>query len=184
MSRNSSLSTIPDYEKYSLPANSEERNAPFRFAAHYLDWAAKNYPARFTPWNIVARIVTGRTSTPRETSADVAIVKKTASRVRRHLIQHYSRELENVNGVGVRATTGSLDVIKSRMPQRQRQFESAAAGMQATAALVNLSDIPNNAETRPLKEWFAASVQPNLRKLEAVQKALALPAALKTEEKK
>lgn len=162
---------------YKLPPE-EERTAPFRVVAHFLDWAAKHHPNQFVSWGTVTRIATGRSSTPRESSQDVKSIRRSASRVRRLLITDYNREMENLPGVGVRATTGSLDVIKTRVTVRQRQFETAAAGLQATAGLVDLASIPNTSETKPVKEWFENKMQPQLKKLEVLQRALALPEAL------
>lgn len=171
------IATVPNYKNYKLPPE-EERTAAYRIVAHYLDWAAKHHPGAFTPWSVVLRVIQQRGSTPRESNQEVQLLRKRATAVRRTLIAEYQREMENLPGIGVRATADSLDVIKSRVVAQQARLSSAARSFQATANLVDLSEIPNNAETRPVKEWFSQAVVPSLDRLDKLQKQLALPPAL------
>lgn len=177
-------STTPSDVRGYAPLPDDERTAHYKSVAHFLDWAAKHQPQKYYSWSLVTRVVMGLASTPRENSQSTTLIRKTASRARRHLIEKYGRELENLSGIGVRATTGSLDVLKGRLIDRKKIFDRAAVGLQQTAGLVNTSEIPNNAETRPLKHWFDTTVAPNLKRLNDVQKALALPPALEDKKKK
>lgn len=164
-----------------LPKN--ERTAHYKSVAHFLDWAAKHKPQTYFPWGMITAVVLEMASTPRDNSQSTQLIKKTASKVRKHLIEAYGRELENLTGIGARATVGSLDVLKGRLVERKKKFDQAAAGLQMTASLINTSEIPNNAETKPLKAWFDSVVSPNLKRLDDVQKALALPPALSEKKK-
>lgn len=161
-----------------------QRTAHYKNVAHFLDWAAKHQPQKYYSWSFVTRIVMQLAATPRDNSQSTMLIRKTSSRVRKCLIEVYGRELENLSGIGVRATTGSLDVLKGRLIERKKTFDRAAAGLQQTAGLVNTSDIPNTAENKPLKHWFDTTVAPNLKRLDDVQRALALPAAFDTAKKK
>jgi len=166
------------------PLPDDERTAHYKSVAHFLDWAAKHQPQKYYSWGFVTRVVMGLASTPRENSQSTQLIRKTASRARKYLIESYGRELENLSGIGVRATTGSLDVLKGRLIERKKTFDRAAAGLQQTAALVNTSEIPNTAENKPLKAWFETTVSPNLKRLNDVQKALALPPAFDEKRRK
>ena len=160
------------------PMPQDERTSHYRMIAHFLDWAAKTHPLRYFSWSLITRVVMELSSTPRDNSQSVKLIKGCASRTRKCLIERYGREMENLAGIGVRATTGSLDVLKGRLVERKKIFDRAAAGLQQTAALVDTAHSPNNAETTPLKQWFDTIVSPSLKRLSDVQKALALPPSL------
>ncbi len=167
-----------------VPLPPSERTALYKSAAHFLDWAAKTQPHRYFTWSMITRVVMDLSTVPRENSQTVTLIKRAASRIRKHLIQQYNREMENLSGIGVRATTGSLDVLKGRLVERKKTFDRAAAGLAQTAGLVNTAQIPKNAETKPLIQWFDTVVQPNMKRLNEVCKALALPPALEDKKKK
>lgn len=177
-------SKMPYDIKGYIPLPEEKRTAHYKSVAHFLDWAAKHQPQKYYSWGFVTRVVLSLGVTPKDNSQSTTLIKRTASRTRKCLMEIYGRELENLPSIGVRATTGSLDVLKGRLIERKKTFDRAAAGLQQTASLVNTAEIPNTAENKPLKAWFETTVAPNLKRLNDVQKALALPPAFADSRKK
>ena len=166
-----------DLSPYAPLAKKTER-AHHNTVPHFMTGAAHTRTITTFRGRIVSMVAMEPPTPPRDTSQSTQLIKRTSSRVRKCLIETYSRELDNLSGVGVRATVGSFDVLKGRLVDRKRTFDRASAGLQMTAALIDTDDIPNNAETKPIKQWFDTVVVPNLKRLSDVQKALALPSGL------
>jgi hypothetical protein len=140
----------------------EEGHSDPQRAAQALDWAAEQFPEQWVAYNILLRAIRGFSHTPKLASRDVENLRHKMSRVREILRRVYSRDLISEPGVGVRATSASLDVLKTAMVQRARRLASASTNYAATAALVEASEIPATEANRPWLQWWKSSVKQTL----------------------
>ncbi len=126
--------------------------------AHFMDWSAKHHPGHYVPYNLILKAVMGYAKTPRLDSDEVERLRGKMQNVRKILLEKYSRTLDSQAGVGVRATTGSADVLVQALPKKMRQLLSAKNGVMQVAGLVDASQLPNTPEMKPWKEWLSRSV--------------------------
>ena len=135
--------------------------------AFLLDWAAKRDPEALVPYNIVLKTIQGLVTTPRMSSPDVERMRQQIPRARPILQGTYHRDLVNVSGVGVRATTGDLDVVKRVLPGTVRKVNRAHESLRRTAALVDVAKLPATGPDRGHREWMIRTVSPALKALKS-----------------
>lgn len=128
-------------------------------AAQYLDWAAKNYPGQYTPYNLMLQAIMGYGRTPRLKNAEVERLRNALGRIRAILLDQYDRDLVSQPGLGPRATVDDADKLKMVLPKKAARLASARVQFVTTANSIDPSHIPNSPEMKTLKEWFSRSVK-------------------------
>lgn len=128
-------------------------------AAEYLDWAAKNYPHQYTPYNLMCQALMGYDRTPKLKNAEVERLRNSLGRIRQILVEKYERELVAQPGLGPRATVDDADKLKMVMPKKAARLASARAQFVSTANSIDPKLIPNSPELAALKDWFSRSVK-------------------------
>lgn len=128
-------------------------------AAQYLDWAAKNYPHQYTPYNLMCQALMGYDRTPKLKNAEVERLRNSLGRIRTILVEKYDRDLVAQPGLGPRATVDDADKLKMVMPKKAARLASARAGFVNTANSIDTKAIPNSPELASLKDWFSRSVK-------------------------
>jgi len=127
-------------------------------AAHFLHWAAINYPRQYTPYNVLVKAVQGYSKMPQLKSEEVERMRAGMTRVREILRTRFQRELDSVPGIGVRATVDSADTLTVSLPKRMRRLESAKKAVTQTVSLIDTASIPDTAEMKPWKAWLNKDV--------------------------
>jgi hypothetical protein len=147
--------------------------------AFVLDWAAKRGPGVLIPANVLYKYVMGFSHTPRLKTEDVERFRANTISAARPVLQgQYKRDLKIVTGVGCRATTDSLDVVKATLPANVRRVNSAHAGLERAAKLVDPRALPEAGPDKGWTEWFGRAVSPALKALAADERiAKLLPPA-------
>lgn len=128
-------------------------------AAQYLDWAAKNYPGQYTPYNLMLQAIMGYERTPKLKNAEVERLRNSLGRIRAILVEKYDRELVSQPGLGPRATVDDGDKLKMVMPKKAARLASARVQFVTTANSIDPKQIPNSPEMNSLKDWFSRSVK-------------------------
>jgi len=128
-------------------------------AAQYLDWAAKNYPHQYTPYNLMCQALMGYDRTPKLKNAEVERLRNSSGRIRAILVEKFERDLVVQPGLGPRATVDDADKLKMVMPKKSARLASARAQFVNTANSIDPKQIPNSPELASLKDWFARSVK-------------------------
>ena len=137
-----------------------------RRAAHYLDWAAKNHPLIFTPYNLVLKAVLGQDATPNPNSKAVDAFRKSLSTTKKILLKDYHREMINPRGEGwVRASIDSGDALVNGVMKKERAAKSAVVNFVAAAELIDPSEFPKTAEFKPYKEHWEGPMKDTLKVL-------------------
>lgn len=129
--------------------------------AFVLDWAAKKGPGTVIPYNIIYKHVYGVPNTPSTSNKDVVMLRKKLASARPILQKKYNRQLKSVAPLGARATTDSLDVVRSNIPSDVRRVNSAHAALQRTAKLVDVAKLPEGAD----KSYYVRTISPALKAL-------------------
>lgn len=161
-----------------------ELSIPKRIAL-LLDWSAKKSPGTIVPYNIVQKHIMGFSHTPQMRTEAVQELRRKFASVRPLLQDKYKRDLFHLSGVGVRATTGDLDVVKTSLPGNVRRMNSARAALSKNVALVDAKKLPTSGPDRQITEWFMKVVSPAVRALatdERFERLLPPAAAPRTED--
>jgi len=149
----------------SPPGQPDRQMSLPRRIAFVLDWAAKKGPNIIVPYNVVLREIMGFTHTPRLSNKEVADLRKKLPVARPILQTEYKRDLYNVSGIGVRATTGDLDVVKATTPRAVARVHSAHEALRKNATLVRVDRLPESGPDRGWREWYAKAVTPAVKLL-------------------
>jgi hypothetical protein len=145
-------------------------------AAEYLNWAAKNYPHQYTPYNLMCQALMGYDRTPKLKNAEVERLRNSLGRIRVILIEKYDRDLVSQPGLGPRATVDDADKLKMVLPKKSARLASARAGFVNTANSIDPKQIPNTPELAALKDWFGRSVKDVVKQIGSKSfEALLLP---------
>lgn len=154
--------------KFTLDISKFETNhklsIPHR-AAQFLDWAAKNYPHQYTPYNLLLQAVMGYDRTPKLKNAEVERLRNASGRIRMLLVDKYARDLVVQPGLGPRATVDDADKLKMVMPKKAARLQSARISFVSTANSIDTKTIPNSPELSTLKDWFGRSVKDVVRQI-------------------
>ena len=152
-SKSSSKSKLLNIKGY----KPEGESLPQRMA-HYLDWAASEFPKQYTPYNLLVKAVFGYKHLPKVGSQQVDVVRRGMGRARLLLQTKYNRTTDSQPGLGVRATVDSADSLTVAMPKKVTRLRGARAAMMSTWNLVDLSKVPNTPELKPWKDWGSKNV--------------------------
>lgn len=118
-------------------------------AASLLDFAAKKLPGQPVPWTIVTKRVLGGARMPSPDSKNVIDMRHLASSIRVVLERNFHRGLENVAGLGVRATIDSDDYAQTQLVRRAKRHESSYRRLVEGRQLVDTKTMKN----KGLKNW-------------------------------
>ena len=144
-------------------------------AAHFLDWAAQNYPGQIVAYNVTLKAVQGYTKMPILKSKEVEQLRSGMTRVRAILQEKYAREMVTSPGAGVRATVDSLDTAQHSVPKKIVAVKRSKDSLAKTMSLVKVNEIPDTAEYKVLKAWIKRDVGEVMKGLSALEDALRLP---------
>lgn len=133
--------------------------------AHYLDWAAGEFPKQFTNYNIVLKAIMGYARTPTLGSEEVESLRRNIGRVKQIMVKQYGREVVSAPGLGIRATVDDADTLTTALPRKITRLHSAQRAASATAELIDVSKVPDTAEMKPWKRWFSQDVKSALKTL-------------------
>lgn len=160
-----------------LAQESYTKMSPPQRAAHYLDWAATNYPKQYTQYTHLVKAIYGYGRMPRVDSQEVVSLRHAMSRIRQILIEKFGRQLDTKPGLGVRATVDSLDVARNTMPREIMKVRRAQAAAARTYSLINKNAIPKTPETEHILEWLNKDVRDVMKTLNSpeFQARLSLP---------
>lgn len=131
--------------------------------AHFLDWAAKNYPKQYCPYPHLAKAVSGFPRMPQHNSREVDLIKSAMSGVNRILQTKYNRTIDSEPGIGVRATVDDADTATVALPKKFNRFRAAKNSLVQTAQLVDINKIPDTADYKPWKQWLKTDVKDILK---------------------
>jgi hypothetical protein len=122
-------------------------------AADLLNFAAEKKPGGVVPWTHVTKRVMGG----KMPSADSKLVKDMMGRsggIRMVLMRDYSRGMENITGLGVRATIDSDDLANTQLRRQVKQHEASRQRVLATRALIKVPEMKN----KELRRWVESGV--------------------------
>jgi hypothetical protein len=148
--------------KFTLDISKYETNHKLSIpnrAADYLDWAARNYPHQYTPYNLMCQALMGYDRTPKLKNAEVERLRNALGRIRAILVSKYGRDLVAQPGLGPRATVDDADKLKMVMPKKAARLASARSQFVTTANSIDARLVPNTPELMGLKDWFSRSVK-------------------------
>ena len=118
-------------------------------AASLLDFAARKRPGTPIAWPLLTKRVLGGARMPNADTKIVTDMMKRSSMIRIVLERDYKRGLENISGLGVRATTDSDDYAATQLTKRAQRHESSYRRLVEGRALVN----PKEMKNRELRTW-------------------------------
>lgn len=117
-------------------------------AADLLNYAAEKKPGAPVAWtHVTKRVLGGKVQ-----RADGKLVKDMMGRssaIRQVLMRDYGRGLENLPGLGVRATVDSDDLANTQLRRQVKQHEASRQRVLATRSLVKVPEMKD----KKLKAW-------------------------------
>jgi hypothetical protein len=150
-------------------------------AASFLDFAARKKPGSPVAWTLVTKRVLGGSRMPNPDTKIVIDMMKRASAIRGVLERDYKRGLENVSGLGVRATVDSDDYAQTQLVRQAKRHESSYRRLTQGRSLVD----PKTMKNKRLRTWVEGLAPVFSSHNERLSKLLLPPAeADKTDKKK
>ncbi len=156
-------------------------------AAHALDWAGRKYPMEPIPENIIFRVIYKKRRTPSLNAKEVQVLSSRRQKIKMILRRDYGRGMVTVLGLGIRATVGTEDVLRTDMSAAIRRYIGAAKGVHDRLPLVNLTEVPKTERNKMLLAWFTGIALPHfkgLAKSDVLTKLLSPAFAEKKEEER
>ena len=133
--------------------------------AHFLDWAAKNFPGQYVSYNMFLKAIMGFSKTPRIDGDAVEQLRGRMGRIREILKKNYGREVDSQRGVGARATVDDADTLKTSLPGKMKRLHSAKKAVVETVNLIDPANIPNTPDMKALKNWMVTDVRDIMKTL-------------------
>lgn len=133
--------------------------------AAFLDFWAAEHPYDFVQYNEVLKAIEGYGYLPRLENKDCDGVRNRCHGAGRILRVKFKRELVRHQGLGVRATVDSMDVIRHVQTKRSAKIENAIKAAAETDANVDIRSIPDTPENAPLKTWYKRDMKSLLKQL-------------------
>lgn len=118
-------------------------------AASFLDFAAKKKPGTPISWAFVTKKVLGGSRMHNPDSKIVVDMMRRSSAIRIMLERDYKRGLENVSGLGVRATVDSDDYAQTQLSKRAKRHEASYQKLVDGRQLVDTKTMKN----KKLRSW-------------------------------
>lgn len=121
--------------------------------ASLLDFAARKIPGSPISWSVVTKCILGG-KMPHPDSKTVQDMRRRSSAARVVLGRDYKRGLENVHGLGVRATTDSDDYANTQLRRDANKLEGARTRFVTSHARVD----PKTMKNKELRIWVEESI--------------------------
>ena len=119
-------------------------------AASFLHFAAKKRAGVPISWSLVTKRVLSLPRMPNPDSQVVLDMMRRASAIRVMLGRDYSRGLENISGLGVRATADDDDFVATQIKRKARRARGAYDSLVADVAKIDRKAMRN----KELRGWL------------------------------
>lgn len=119
-------------------------------AASFLDFAAERRPGAPVSWSLVTRRVLGGARMPNPDSQIVIDMMRRASSIRLALGKQFNRGLENISGLGVRATADDDDFVATQIKRKAKRARGAYDSLAQDVARVDRKAMKN----KELRGWL------------------------------
>jgi hypothetical protein len=113
-----------------------------RRVAHFLDWAAVNMPKRYFQYNLICKQINELNKTPPQGDKQVDLVRRSMTSAKRILLKRYGRGIDFMRGVGVRATTDSVDILNRPLVSCVAKEHRAHQRTEDLIAMVDETKLP------------------------------------------
>lgn len=117
--------------------------------ASLLNYAAERKPGAPIPWSMMTKKILGISRMPGADTKVVIDMRKRASQIRIVLERDYKRGLDNIAGLGVRATFSDDDFANTTLTRAAKQHERSGRKLIEKRALVD----PKKMKNKKLKTW-------------------------------
>jgi len=121
--------------------------------ADLLNFAAQKKPGRTVAWTQVTKCILGG-KMPSADSKSVKDMMGRSSAIRQVLMRDFGRGLDNIPGLGVRATVDSDDLANTQLRRQVKQHEASRQRVIATRTLIK----PAEMKDKKLKAWVEQGV--------------------------
>lgn len=121
--------------------------------AEALHWAAEHHPGVFIDARTLTKVVYGLPKPPAQGALEVKRVKQATGTANRYLNEKYGREIVVERGVGLRGSTGHYDKAANVLPRRTARLASASRAVERTVAGIDVREIPNTPECKPVRDF-------------------------------
>jgi len=155
--RRNGKKNVVDAIKASLCPLDTSQSDPMRVAV-LLDWAAKEHPYEFIPYNFLLKAIRGFKQTPMVGSKDVERVRGRISPAKVILMRDFGRTVISLTGGGVRATVDDMDTAKNALPGQMSRVRAASASLVRTRNLVDIRALPRGPEGDQVRRWVTKNV--------------------------
>lgn len=119
-------------------------------AASFLDHAARKRPGHPISWSLVTLKVMGGTRMPNPDNEIVRVMMRRAGMIRDALGKLYGRGLENISGLGVRATSDADDFVATQIKRKAKRARAATESLAADVAKIDVRAMKN----KQLRGWM------------------------------
>lgn len=133
--------------------------------AKLLAAASHEKPGVFIAPNIAVREVMGYDHTPRIHSDEVDKMRTRYSAIRKILREKFKKDLLIETGVGVRATTGSSDLLVRSLTKSVKKLTTAKNEVVQVDGLIDMKDVPHTPELAPYRAMYTQQIKPLLKSL-------------------
>jgi hypothetical protein len=134
-----------------------------RRAAHFLDWAAKNQPRSFVPYNLALKAILGTATTPPANSVAVEHFRKSLGRSKDILLKTYGREMIRARDAGVRASVDSGDALTGAVFKKEKHVQTAVISFVEAMEHLNPSEFPKGADFKEYREHYENSMKSTVK---------------------
>lgn len=126
--------------------------------AYYLDWAAREQPYHYQPFNVIVTAIQNYGALRRMDSEEVVSVRASMSSVRNLLQKTYGRDLD-IAGNGALATVSDEHTASVPLPKKLRRLRSAKNSVLKTYNLIDMAKIKDP----KIKAYLSKSVKEVIR---------------------
>jgi hypothetical protein len=122
--------------------------------AHFLDWAARNYPYDYFGYNVILKAIRKLASMPKVDSKETELVKSVMCRSKKILLETYRRGFDSARGVGCRACVNSEDTVKHDLKGKAKKRVAIDKAIEAVGTqAVTSGDFSDTAEGKQLASF-------------------------------
>lgn len=104
--------------------------------AYYLDWAAKNLPMEYQPYNVIVQAINNYQRLPRTDHDEVTAIRTNMHTVRKVLQAQYERDLDSA-GRATRATVNDEDAAAVVIPKKMQRLRAAKNALLVSHSLID-----------------------------------------------
>jgi hypothetical protein len=125
-----------------------------RRLAHFADWAAKELPGIFIPYNIAYRAIFACARTPAPDSVETKKIRGIMARANKVLKVSYRRSLITERGVGFRAAEDDQTMLKISYQQEGHRTQTQIKRFQELHDIIKINNVPKTAENLPFIDHY------------------------------